>query len=161
MDFIKNLNYLIDNHSNVKNNISRKELIDEVINRKEAFISKSGALATWTPQESTGRSPKDTYIVRNTESEENIDWDAPNNIALNPKTFKLLLDDTMKTLKTSKTIFTTKRVVGAMSDYALPVTTVSNFAITALFTDNVFRAIPKDIDKSCFSNKAFTLLVCP
>ena len=28
-----------------------------------------GALATWTPPESTGRSPKDTYMVRRPESE--------------------------------------------------------------------------------------------
>jgi len=46
-------------------------------------------------------------------------------------------------------------------DYALPVTTIANYALTTLFTDNVFRAVPADIEKSCFYNKDFTLLVCP
>jgi ATP-dependent phosphoenolpyruvate carboxykinase len=55
---------IIEQHNNVLVNLERKELIQHVIENREAIISKNGALATWTPPESTGRSPKDTYIVQ-------------------------------------------------------------------------------------------------
>ena len=161
MDFINTLKNLTKSHPNVKNNLSREELIEEVILRKEALISKSGALATWTPSESTGRSPKDPYIVKDGTTQSTIDWDAPNNIPMTPETFQMLVDDALETLRKSDAVFTTKRVVGAMSSYALPVNTLSNLALTALFTDNVFRSVPSDIKKSCFYTKEFTLLVCP
>ncbi len=44
-------------------------MIEEAVKNREAIVSANGALATWTPPESTGRSPKDTYIVRRPESE--------------------------------------------------------------------------------------------
>jgi phosphoenolpyruvate carboxykinase (ATP) len=161
MNFFDILNNLRKNHSDLKENLSREKLIEEVILRKEAFVSESGALATWTPEESTGRSPKDTYIVRDELTQNTVDWDAPNNIAMSSETFKMLTEDALKTFQESDTIFITNRSVGAMSDYALPVTTVSNLALTALFTDNVFRPYPENIEKSCFYKKGFTLLVCP
>jgi len=137
MDLSSKLNDLLKSHKNVKLNFARKELIDEVISRKEALVSKSGALATWSPPESTGRSPKDTYVVRTNENESTIDWDAPNNIPLTPETFQMLIDDSLDTLSKSEAIFTTKRVVGASSDYALPVTTIFKvsyaFIVPAMF----------------------------
>ena len=45
-------------------------------------------MSTWTAPESTGRSPKDTYIVRTAATDAEIDWDAPNNVPLAPDTFE-------------------------------------------------------------------------
>jgi len=161
MNFEKNLNTLIKNHTDTKDNIKRKELIRDSISGKEALVSKNGALATWTRPESTGRSPKDTYIVRRSESENNIDWDSPNNIPLPQETFDLLVEDALEDLNSSAPLFITDRAIGARSEYALPVKTITNSALAALFTDNVFRAVPQDIEKSCFYKKGFTLLACP
>jgi len=107
------------------------------------------------------RSPKDTVIVRRPESEGNIDWDSPNNIPIEPETFEMVLYDALKTLESKEKIYVTDRVIGADPSWALPTRTVTDHALTALFTDNMFRDVPEDIQKSVFYNDEFTLLVLP
>ena len=152
---------LLNGHKNVKEDLKRGELIKRSVERKEAIVSKYGALATWTPPESTGRSPKDTVTVKRKESENNIDWDSPYNLPIDEKTFDMLLEDALNLLKDKDEIFVTNRVIGADSKYALPVKTITDKALTALFTDNMFRPLPSDISKSIFSDSPFTLFVLP
>ncbi len=45
--------------------------------------------------------------------------------------------------------------------YALPVRTVTDKALSALFTDNMFRPVPKDIGRSIFAKKEFILIALP
>jgi len=147
--------------SNIHDNLPRKDLVQAAVDNKEAFISKCGALATWTPPESTGRSPLDTLMVKRPESEATIDWTAANNIPLDPETFDMMVDDALETLGNSDKVYVSDRVIGADASYALPVKTVGNFALTQVFTDNMFRDIPGSIDKSIFADRGFTILVCP
>ena len=162
---MKDLKTLIHNglssHPKVLTNIPRKQMIQDAVDQKEVMVSASGALATWTPPESTGRSPKDTYIVRRSVSEANIDWTAANNIPVDEETFDLLLEDTLEFLKKTDRVYQTDRVIGADSSYALPVKTISTHAIHTLFTDNMFRPIPEDIDQSIFAGQGFYLLAAP
>ncbi|MEM5871689.1 MAG: phosphoenolpyruvate carboxykinase (ATP), partial [Candidatus Aenigmatarchaeota archaeon] len=88
MDFKNRLDKLLKKHRNVKKNLKRENIIREIIKRKEAIVSESGALAVWTPPESTGRSPKDTYIVKNKETNETVDWTSPNCIPMDEETFE-------------------------------------------------------------------------
>jgi phosphoenolpyruvate carboxykinase (ATP) len=155
------LDSFIENQENISKNLSRKKTIEEVVNNKEAIVANNGALATWTPIESTGRSPKDTVIVKSPESEKNIDWDSPNNIPVDPSTFDLLFEDAIKTLKKKDKLYRTDRVIGADAKMALPVTTITNHALTALFTDNMFRPVQDNIEESVFYNKDFMLLCLP
>ncbi len=141
--------------------ISREEIIEKVLNFREAIITKNGALATWTEVESTGRSPKDTVTVKRDNIDQDIDWSSPNNIPITEETFDMLFEDALQTLQNSKSVFITNRVIGADSSYALPVKTISNSPLTALFTLNMFRKIPEDISKSIFYNKEFILLALP
>jgi len=152
---------LLSNHKNALTDIAREEVIKQIIIRREAIPAATGVLATWTAPESTGRSPKDTYIVKRPESQSNIDWESPNNIPLSPKAFELLFHDALARLEKKDMLFVTNRVIGADSNYALPVQTVTDHALTALFTDNMFRPRPKDLQKSCFANTPFTLLTLP
>lgn len=152
---------LIDQHQGKRDNLPRRELIQETVDNKEAFVSASGALATWTPPESTGRSPKDTVSVKRPESEKEIDWDSPNNIPIEASTFDMLWEDAIATLSKKEKLYVNNRVLGADSTYALPVKTVTDQALTSVFVDNMFRPIPNDLEKSCFAKKPFTLLVCP
>jgi phosphoenolpyruvate carboxykinase (ATP) len=147
--------------SGIKRNISRSDLIQASVDNGEAIVTKNGALATWTRPESTGRSPKDTLIVKHPESADTIDWTAANNIALDPETFDMLVDDAMETLGKSSNVYASDRVIGADASYALPVTTVSNKALNTLFCDNMFREIPEGVENSIFADRPFTLLVCP
>ena len=159
--FRKKLDNILDNHPGIRKNIPRREMIEEAVANKEAFISKNGALATWTPPESTGRSPGDTVIVRRPESENTIDWDSPNNIPIDPETFEMVLGDALRTLENKDNIYVTDRVIGADPAWAMPTRTVTDYALTALFTDNMFRPVPDDIEKSVFYEGDFILLALP
>ena len=74
MSMREKVDALLKKHSNVLTDMSRKDTIEACVANREAIVSPGGALVTWTPVESTGRSPKDTVIVRRPESEGEIDW---------------------------------------------------------------------------------------
>jgi len=140
---------------------TRRFLIEEALARREAIVLSTGALATWTRPESTGRSPLDTLTVRRKESEKNIDWDSPNNIPIDEETFDMVLSDAITALWGKDRLYVTDRVLGADPAYALPVRTIASSPLTALFTDNMFRPVPDGIEKSIFSDRPFTILVLP
>jgi phosphoenolpyruvate carboxykinase (ATP) len=161
MEYKVKIARLLESHADLFSNPSREKMIQEAIEHREAVVSKNGALATWTPCESTGRSPKDTYIVRRRASEDSIDWDSPNNIPLDPETFDMIMDDALDTLAASKRLYVTDRALVADPAYALPVKTASYWALTALFADNMFRPVPPAIQDSAFADRPFSLLVAP
>ncbi|WP_461631686.1 phosphoenolpyruvate carboxykinase [Labilibaculum euxinus] len=161
ISMIEDLKKSLKLHSNIRENLPREVLISLAVDNKEAVLTRNGALATWTPSNSTGRSPKDTYIVRNPESELNIDWSSPNNIGMNPQTFALIFEDALKTIGKKKTIFTTDRVIGADSKYALRVKTICDKALSQVFVDNMFRPTPDDINQSIFADEQFFLIALP
>lgn len=142
-------------------NPAREALIEESVKNKEALVTAHGALATWTPPESSGRSPKDTVTVRRKESEKEIDWDSPNNLPITEETFDLLLEDALTSLEKKKRVYVTDRALGADPGYALPVTVATDRALTALFTDNMFRPIPEGAERSPFADRPFVLLALP
>lgn len=158
---IEDLKKSLKQHSGVRENLSREEHISQAVDKKEAVLTRNGALATWTPANSTGRSPKDTYIVKNPESELNIDWSSPNNIGMSPQTFALIFEDALKTLDGKKTLYSTDRVIGADSKYALPVKTITDKALSQVFIDNMFRPVPEDLNRSIFADEEFFLIALP
>ncbi len=161
ISMIEELKKVLEAHQDVRENLSREDLITKAVDNKDAIVTPNGALATWTPSNSTGRSPKDTYIVRNPESEANIDWTSPNNIGLDPQTFALIYADALKTIQGKETVFTTTRVIGADAKYALPVRTTSDKALNQVFIDNMFRPVPENIQESIFADQEFQLIALP
>ncbi len=157
----KRLDGVLSRHSDVKVNPDRKVMIGDVVARREAMVAACGCLATWTPPESTGRSPQDTVIVRRPESEKNIDWDSPNNLPIAPDTFDMVMADALAAFEKKPQLYVTDRVLGADPSHALPVRVVSDRALTVLFADNMFRPVPADIGKSCFASRPYTLIVLP
>ncbi len=153
--------FLTKHSKTIKNNPSRSKMIKDAVKHKEAIVSESGALATWTPKESTGRSPKDTVIVKRKKTAKHIDWSSPNNLPIEENTFNMLVDDALDLLKKEKQLYQTDRVIGADVKYALPVTTLTTHALAALFTDNMFRPVPKNIENSIYNDKPFYLLHVP
>jgi len=152
---------LLSHHAHVLTNIPRSEMIRDSVERREAIVAESGALATWTPPESTGRSPKDTYMVRRTASENNIDWKSPNNLPIEEGTFDSLFEDAVRYLSAADRLYETDRVIGADSRYALPVKVITYRALHTLFIDNMFRPVPGDIHRSCFAGQGFVMLSLP
>ncbi|MBI3336412.1 phosphoenolpyruvate carboxykinase (ATP) [Candidatus Peregrinibacteria bacterium] len=115
-----------------------EELVHEVVTNQEAVVTQSGALATWNPAHSTGRIPKKTFIVRDTYTEETVDWNFSMCNPMDPKTFDRLFRDTQKKLGALNRVYMTERTIGADTTYALPVRVTADRALTALFTHNMF-----------------------
>jgi len=160
MDFHSSLAELLD-RSSVRINPNRNDLIRASVAHGESLVSAHGALATWTPVESTGRSPLDTLTVRRAESEASIDWDSPNNIPIDEATFDDAVRDALAVMREKPQLYVLDRVIGADASYALPVRFVSDHALSALFVDNMFRPIPEDVKRSVFGERPFTLLSLP
>jgi phosphoenolpyruvate carboxykinase (ATP) len=77
-------------------------------------------------------------------------------------TFDMLVDDALATLTAAERVYVTERIVGADPGYALPVHMVGDFALSALFADNMFRPWSDATAKtSIFKDRHFTLLVLP
>lgn len=162
MTLQQKLSKIICSRENVLENIPRREMIRIAVDRGEALVSGCGALATWTPTESTGRSPKDTVIVKRSSSEKNIDWSSPNNIPVDEEIFDLVFEDALEVLREVPEVFITDRLIGADPSYALPVRTISDMALIALFTDNMFRPLDETVaETTCFRDRPFTLVVLP
>ena len=151
----------VEAHKNVFDNISRQEMIHHTVENREAIVAESGALATWTPPESTGRSPKDTVVVKRAISEANFDWTSPNNVPVDEETFDMIFEEALGYLNEKEKVYITDRVVGADSKYALPVKVVSSHALYGVFADNMFRPTPENINESCFFNDGYTVLHLP
>jgi phosphoenolpyruvate carboxykinase (ATP) len=161
MNFKEKLDAIIEKNEKKRLNPRRRDLIKAAVTNREVLVSANGALATWTRIESTGRSPKDTLTVRRPEIEAEIDWDSPNNLSLAPETFAMILEDALELAAKKDGLYVTDRVVGADSRYALPVRTVSDKAVTALFSVTMFRPVPRNIGRSIYNDRPFTLLALP
>lgn len=160
-NFTELLNRLLNSHPDVWRNPKRSELIKQAVERREAMVLKTGTLATWTPQDSTGRSPQDTVTVLRPESEGNIDWTSPNNLPITPETFRMICEDVLARLETKPRLYELNRSVGWDPSYALPLRFVSDRALHSLFVDNMFCPLMPDIEKSIFADKPFTLVALP
>ncbi len=124
-------------------NPSRKKLIQDAVDQRRCVVLQTGTLATWTPRHSTGRSPKDTYIVSRPSVEPFIDWSSPNCIPMAPDTFDMILQDSTELLRRKPQLYALTRVVGADASYAMPILTITDNPLSALFVDNMFRPCRK------------------
>lgn len=159
--FLERLDPLLKDVSKVFRNPARKTMISDSVEQKQCVVLPTGTLATWTPTHSTGRSPKDTFMVKRPESKTTIDWSSPNCIPMQPETFDMIFEDALEVFHNKPRLYVLDRVVGADSTYALPILTVTDAPLSALFTDNMFRPVPPDIHKSIFAERPFLLLGLP
>ncbi len=152
---------VLGRHSHVFVNPSRAVAIQEAIAHREALVSVSGALATWTPPESTGRRPEDTYIVDRPQIHDEVDWSSPYCHPMPPDTFEMILADGWAALEAKPRLFVLERALGADPTCSLTVRLITDHALTALFADNMLRPIPPGAAGSAFADRPFTLLVLP
>ncbi|MHA1186633.1 MAG: phosphoenolpyruvate carboxykinase (ATP), partial [Candidatus Heimdallarchaeota archaeon] len=133
---IEKLDKTLAEHKIVLNDPKREKIIQESLDNKEACLSANGALVTWTPPESTGRSPKDTVLVKRPESENTIDWTSPNCIPITPETFDMAWEDAMQFISEKEKIYVSNRTLIADLSYGVKVKTVCDQALHTLFTYN-------------------------
>lgn len=145
---------------NAQFNPPRDLLAGDALQFHEAVTLRNGALATWGPAHATGRIPQDTYTVRH-DDDDSVDWHQPNNHPIAPDVFDALFQDALGMLKGKDRLYVTDRTVGADPRYALPVRTITDHALTALFTYSLFRPVGGQMHESLFAERGFTLLVLP
>jgi phosphoenolpyruvate carboxykinase (ATP) len=105
--------------------------------RKEAgtAISNKGALLVYSG-EKTGRSPKDKRIVRNPQSEKNIDW-GPINIGLDEHTYSVNRERAIDYLNICERLFVVDAFAGWDPKYRIKVRIICTRAYHSLFMQNM------------------------
>ncbi|WP_088340466.1 phosphoenolpyruvate carboxykinase (ATP) [Robiginitalea sediminis] len=112
-------------------------ILYEIGLRKEAgtAISDVGALLVYSG-EKTGRSPKDKRIVRNPESEQNIDW-GDINIGLDKNTYMVNHERAIDYLNICERLFVVDAFAGWDPKYRIKVRIICTRAYHALFMQNM------------------------
>ncbi|MEQ8355639.1 MAG: phosphoenolpyruvate carboxykinase [Kiloniellaceae bacterium] len=120
-------------------NFDTAALYEESLRRGEGQLAEGGALVVLTGKH-TGRSPKDKFILREAETEDDIWW-GDVNVAIDEAGFERLRAKIIDYLK-DRDVFVQDVHAGADSDYCLPVRVVSESAWHSLFTRNMFIQPP-------------------
>ena len=80
----------VDTNGKVFTNLTATELIEHALNRKEAFLTSTGALMVDTGK-FTGRSPQDRFIVLDEKTKDAVWW-GEINLPFSEEKFELLLE---------------------------------------------------------------------
>lgn len=131
-----NMDYLnIKNYKKLYRNISAAELVELAVKRGEGTLSDKGAFVVNTGKY-TGRSPKDRFIVKDSTTEDKINWGKVN-LPIEEKVFDKIYKHVTEYLK-DKDLFVFDGCVGALKKYALPIRVVCECAYQALFANQMF-----------------------
>lgn len=121
-------------------NLTPAALIEQIVNRKEAVISSSGAVVVNTGRH-TGRSPADKYIVDHRKPYDRDIWWGKVNQPLSSNAFNLLLSKARAYLQ-GRDVFVQDLRVCSHPDYQMPVRLISEKAWAALFARNLLIELP-------------------
>jgi phosphoenolpyruvate carboxykinase (ATP) len=138
------------------NNVS-PELVQEAIRRGEGRLADMGPFVAVTAPH-TGRSPNDKFVVREPESENDVDWGKVNQPIAEEK-FDALLADVQAYLGTLPELFVQDLYCGADERHQLKVRYVLPNAWHAMFVRNMFIR-PDDAALAGFEAN-FTVLHAP
>ncbi|MSR78013.1 MAG: phosphoenolpyruvate carboxykinase (ATP) [Candidatus Omnitrophica bacterium] len=139
-------------------NLSVERLYAMAVWKNLAQKSNKDALVFHTGKY-TGRVPEAKYVIRESSSENNIDW-GKNNRPMTIKTFDLLKAKIFHALSVKEELFMEDCYVGADPLYRLSVTVVSENPVYALFAKTMF--IPEiDPKKLTFHQPQFTVIHAP
>ena len=142
--------------NNLKYNLSTEELIEESLKRSEAKLSSTGALCAETGAH-TGRSPKDKFIVKDSNTENRVDWGNVNQ-PMSPEHFEKLKQDQAEYLK-GKDLFVRDAFAGADKSYQISVRVINEEAWANLFCKQLFRRPNEEEINSI--NPDFTIVHTP
>lgn len=116
-------------------NLTTDELVRAALARGEAVLAANGALSTETGKR-TGRSPKDRFIVRDSITDNTVDWGSINQ-PIAADVFSRLWQQTAEYLAELDTFEGVYRV-GEHSEYGLTVRVTTETAWHQLFAKNLF-----------------------
>ena len=126
-------------------NLSPSQLVEQIIRRKEGYLSHSGAVITQTGKH-TGRTPKDKYIVKSGAAIDLVYWGKINQ-PIEKKVFQAIFKDTLIYFH-NRDIFIQDLEVGADKSYQMPIRVITEKAWHSLFSYNLFIRPPEDVRNS-------------
>jgi phosphoenolpyruvate carboxykinase (ATP) len=136
-------------------NWNEASLYQEIISRDEGEIAEGGAIVVKTGVH-TGRSAKDKFTVRDSETEDQVWWD--NNAEMTPEQFTTLWND-FRAHMDGKEFFVQHLFGGADLDHRLPVRVVNELAWHSLFIRHLLR-VPTADEYAGFDSE-FTIINLP
>src|SRR6516164_3353813 len=140
----------------VQRNLSTPKLVEAAIINGEGVLSSRGALVSETGKR-TGRSPKDKFTVKDSITENRVDWGSVN-LPFSPQRFDALYDRVLEYLQ-GKQVYVQDLFCGADPKYRLPIQVISEFAWHNLFVRQLFiRPTPEELKKH---KPEFTIVSAP
>ncbi len=115
--------------------LSIEELINAALKNQEGTLSATGALSVTTGKR-TGRSPKDRYIIKDSITENAVDWGSINQ-PIEQEKFAALWSRAEDYLS-SRDVYVAHLRVSADNEYFIPVTVTTETAWHNLFANNLF-----------------------
>nr|WP_247713705.1 phosphoenolpyruvate carboxykinase [Qipengyuania sphaerica] len=115
----------IETAATIHPNLTSDELTAAALERGEGRRAKHGPLVVETGKH-TGRSAKDKFIVRNSETEDTVWWD--NNASMTPAHFAALKEDFMAALKDKGDLFVADLFGGSQPEYRVNVRVINELA---------------------------------
>ncbi|QDF65404.1 phosphoenolpyruvate carboxykinase [Shewanella sp. SNU WT4] len=119
----------------VYTNLGIAELVELSLAKGEGQLTANGALVATTGVR-TGRSPNDRFIVKDADSQANIDWGKVNR-PFDASAFHALWQE-VETYLSDKDTFVSEFEVGADAEHYLPVRVTTEYAWHLLFARNLF-----------------------
>jgi len=120
----------IDTPATLHWNLETAPLVEQSLLRGEGKLAKDGPLLVATGKH-TGRSAKDKFIVRDSETEATIWWD--NNASMSPDHFAALKADFMAALGERETLFVQDLFGGSQPEHRVRVRVINELAWHSLF----------------------------
>jgi phosphoenolpyruvate carboxykinase (ATP) len=128
-------NQAIRNANVVHWNLGTAQLVEHAIARREGLLASGGAFVVRTGDH-TGRSAGDKFVVRDTATEENIDW-GPVNQSFSPEQFDNLHKKLLGYLQ-ARDLYVQDCFAGADSRYRIAIRVITERAWHNLFARQVF-----------------------
>jgi len=138
-------------------NLATEALYEEAIFRGEGVTTAGGPFVVNTGKH-TARSANDKFVVRETDSEENVWWGVYNRPYAGDK-FEVLYDRTLGFLQ-GKDVFVQDVYAGADENYRLPVRIVTQLAWHNMFARNMF-ILPQTLEEYKRFVPEFTIIAMP
>lgn len=121
--------------SRVHDNLTPAELIRHALIRGEGVLTDTGAIAGDTG-EFTGRSPKDKFTVKDSTTENTVDWNEIN-IPLSPRMFEGIFNDMLEFVK-GKELYARDAQACADPRYRINIKVITEKPFHNLFANNLF-----------------------
>ncbi|MFA9290266.1 MAG: phosphoenolpyruvate carboxykinase (ATP) [Solirubrobacteraceae bacterium] len=138
--------------------LSKDELINITLEKKQGVITSTGALAINTG-EFTGRSPKDRYIVLDESTKDVVWWDGKVNLPFDSKKFDDLYNKVVESLS-GKELYIRDGFACADDRYKIKIRTINEYAWSNLFAYNMFLR-PTEEEIKNFGQEDWLILNAP